>query len=1225
MLLQKIVFPSNEICRENELYVRGVLYDIENKSLILNAKQICDFDTYFNSFSIKKWEKYTNISGLKLKLDVQGICKIYLCYVWIDQKNIIRRSGDNKFFYQNNSKERTQIELQYPGHKEGVIAYFRVEALDETVRIYSAEYHTDISPDNLNRVKIAVGICTYKREEFLFKNINIINNNILHNKNSLLYNNLDIFISDNGQSIEPEKIKNKSVFLFHNKNLGGSGGFTRCLIEVLEKKRDYGYTHIILMDDDIVLDTQTLEKTYVFLSLLKSQYKDSMIGGSMLIMQEMYKQFENAARYYKGFLSFKNKNIDLRAIRNIIQNELPVDVNYNAWCYCCMPLDKLSLNNLPIPFFIHMDDVEYGVRNKFNIITLNGICVWHPFYTNQRGASIVYYDIRNKLITMSEFGGEDIREYARHYLNLFQLDIVNYNYERFLAACKGLKDFCIGIDYFKGVDAVSLHKELAVFNKEWIDAPADMKSRVNKAKNNPMTKWQRRLNYILPANKGELVIDYDISEAFPYRYKTLVLYNKNTNKCCCYNKNIIKVLQCKLELIKAKFLINHKLLGKSWEWKERLNELTNLPYWREYLGIKSEEKKMTKEKNSKVLSVVIPAYNMEKYIRKALDSLVCDEYMQDLEVLIIDDGSKDHTADIAEEYVEKYPSTFKLIRKENGGHGSVLNKGIELATGKYFRPLDADDWVDTNALKAVIDEMKKNNADMVLTNFRKILEVSNKTINIRIKNVWNKREIEEGRAIPKAGRNVLLYGKVYDFNKDLFDYSPQYLFHHISYRTDLLRNNNIKFDEHVFYDDMEYDIFPLPYVKTVLPIDRYLYQYRLEREGQSVDEASFAKNHAHRRLIVEHICKYFVQNKDKFGSNVYEYLKEDIIWKVIRQYEIYLKLMKACKKTKCELIGFSQEIEKIDPKLYQATADIKIRLIRKSKGFLYPVVANKKIQKWIEAWRTRNLPNSKAKSWTIASDKPMHRKILYRKILKFFHLSWMSKDMRRIRRFKNIHKGERCFITCTGPSLTIRDLEKLEGEYTIGVNSITKAYSLTKWRPTYYALVDIFAFGNYLKENAVEGNSFCKREGFFHYRANPKTKNGRETYLLVDYHNHKEEWMKKGKIKYSPDISVCVYDGFTVTNMAIQIAIYMGFKKIYILGADCDYSSPKIHFVEMPDDQKKIKEGWLPNATDLSIKGYIAMRDFAYKNKCEIYNVTRGGKLEVFYRDDLDRVLSKKQ
>lgn len=627
---------------------------------------------------------------------------------------------------------------------------------------------------------------------------------------------------------------------------------------------------------------------------------------------------------------------------------------------------------------------------------------------------------------------------------------------------------------------------------------------------------------------------------------------------------------------------------------------------------------------NKVLSVVIPAYNMEKYIKQTLDSLICDEYMDKLEVLVIDDGSKDDTAAIAKTYEDRYPGTFRVVSKENGGHGSALNKGIELATGKYYRPLDADDWVDTAALKAVIAEMEAHDADMVLTNFKKVYEKTQKTENVRISNVWNRKQIDEGKAVPKPGRKVLIYGQVYDFDKELFDYSKQYLFHFVSYRTQILKDNNIRFDEHVFYDDMEYDIFPLPYVKTVLPIDRYLYQYRLEREGQSVDQSSFARNNKHRRKIVEHITEYYVKNKDLFSPNVYNYLREDILWKIVRQYDIYLTLMKNNSETCNELMGFARTIQRIDQNIYNETCSRRIRLIMNSNGILFPLVASRSIQQLNWKYKLWKNPNPAAKAWTMESDKPMHRMITRRRILKALHLTWLNKDMRNISRFKNIHKGERCFITCPGPSMTIKDLELLKDEYTIGVNSITKAYAFTDWRPTYYALVDSYAFGKTLSEKEVPGNTFCQREAFFHYRVNPKTRNGRETHLLIDYSNHRPDWMAKHRIKYSDDMSVCAYDGFTVTNMAIQLAIYMGFSKIYIIGADCDYSQPKIHFIEVEDDKDKISGGWLPAANDLGIEGYKAMKKFAYKHGCEIYNVTRGGKLEVFYRDNLERVLRNK-
>lgn len=620
----------------------------------------------------------------------------------------------------------------------------------------------------------------------------------------------------------------------------------------------------------------------------------------------------------------------------------------------------------------------------------------------------------------------------------------------------------------------------------------------------------------------------------------------------------------------------------------------------------------------KILTIVIPAYNMERYLADTLNSMIAEEIMDDLEVLIIDDGSKDSTAAIAAEFEKKYPQTFKLIKKENGGHGSALNKGLELATGKYYRPIDADDWVDTKSLIYVVKDLKKHTVDMVLTNFRKVLEKSGKIINIRCRNVYNRMQVMKGEAAAADGREIKIYDYEYNFNDDLYDYAPQYLYHFVTYRTSLLREHNIRFSEKVFYDDMEYDVYPLPYVKSVLPIDRYLYMYRLEREGQSVEESSFIKNRNHRFAIVIKLSKYFADHRDEFGGNVYAHLFPDMVWKAERQYELYF-LSEDIKEAQKEAIAFDKALCEANQEIYKAIHSRSVLLFRKSYDSF-----NLARKLYLKSKAEREARTAKPKAWTIASDKRMHRLIDYRKILQILHLSWLDKEMQNIRKLKNSQKGKRCFITCTGPSLKLEDLELLKGEITIGVNSIVKAYDKTDWRPTYYAMVDYFAFGEFLAKTDLPGKRLCEEQAFLHYRVDPKNKTGKEVYCLINYRNHLDKWMRKKKIKLSSDLSVCAYDCFTVTIFAIQVAIYLGFKQIYILGADCNYSGQQIHFIEMPDDKIKIAAGWLPDALALSIEGYKAAARFAERKKVEIYNVTRGGMLEVFPRKQLEEVLMQK-
>lgn len=616
----------------------------------------------------------------------------------------------------------------------------------------------------------------------------------------------------------------------------------------------------------------------------------------------------------------------------------------------------------------------------------------------------------------------------------------------------------------------------------------------------------------------------------------------------------------------------------------------------------------------KSLSIVIPAYNMEKYLDECLKSMVRESILDLLEVIVVDDGSKDKTVEIARCYEMEYPQTFKVISKENGGHGSALNVGIEAAQGKYIRPIDADDKVNTDALEYLTNYLVDCNSDMIVTHYKKLFSKSGKVVNVRIKGVEYEQE--------------------YRLN-DVAEYNQWYLYHHVMYRADILKHDNIKLSEHVFYDDMEYDGLPLIYVRTVTFVNRYIYYYRLEREGQSVEQAGFIRHRDDRVIIVERLCKFYEEYRNSFEENVLAHFKREMLWRILRQYEIYLS-MPYDKKLMAEINDFSKRIMDASSELAKEAVNRRTKLLNQNKYFAAKVVHYghgkwKKINGLLNRYTGKIrgpiksfLKKYRPKPWEIRSDIPMHIRICYRRILKFLHLTWTNKEMRKLQEFKNIHAGERCFITCTGPSLTISDLELLNDEITFGVNSITKAYEISDWRPTYYVLVDVFAFGKYLEQTEIPGGKFCHKDAFFHYRSNPKTRSGKEHFCLVNYGNHTKSMMKTGKNKISKDIDVCVYDCFTVTNMAIQIAMYMGFKKIYIIGADCNYTLGPIHFIEMPDDKKKIATGRLPNATRLSITGYEWVKKYADEMGVEIYNVTRGGMLEVFPRKNLEDVLEEK-
>lgn len=232
----------------------------------------------------------------------------------------------------------------------------------------------------------------------------------------------------------------------------------------------------------------------------------------------------------------------------------------------------------------------------------------------------------------------------------------------------------------------------------------------------------------------------------------------------------------------------------------------------------------------KVLSISVAAYNIEKYIHQMMNSLIDANCMDDIEILIVDDGSKDNTASIASEYEKKYPESVKLISKENGGHGSTINKGITEATGKYFRALDGDDWVNSDNLNQLITELKKIDVDLVVCDYDKCYE--------------------DGRIETQCFDNISPM-KILDF-VDTIHQIPWMCYHTIIYRTEILQKNNIRLDEHCFYVDAEYDLFPIPYIKSIFYFNMPVYCYRLGIDGQSVSPESRKKNIKHGQIVA---CK----------------------------------------------------------------------------------------------------------------------------------------------------------------------------------------------------------------------------------------------------------------------------------------------------------------------------------------------------------------------------------
>lgn len=228
----------------------------------------------------------------------------------------------------------------------------------------------------------------------------------------------------------------------------------------------------------------------------------------------------------------------------------------------------------------------------------------------------------------------------------------------------------------------------------------------------------------------------------------------------------------------------------------------------------------------KLLSVVIPCYNSEAYMRYCIESLLPGG--ESVELLIVNDGSSDNTALIADEYAKKYPSIIRAIHQENGGHGEAVNAGIRHATGLYLKVVDSDDWVDTRAYLKILHQLQEFTAE-------------NQTIDMLISNFVYEKEGAKYKKVMKY-ENVLPIGEVFTWDDIVPFRKGQYLLmHSLIYRTQLLRDCGLELPKHTFYVDNLFVYVPLNHVKTMYYMNVEFYRYYIGREDQSVQEKIMIK------------------------------------------------------------------------------------------------------------------------------------------------------------------------------------------------------------------------------------------------------------------------------------------------------------------------------------------------------------------------------------------------
>ncbi len=254
----------------------------------------------------------------------------------------------------------------------------------------------------------------------------------------------------------------------------------------------------------------------------------------------------------------------------------------------------------------------------------------------------------------------------------------------------------------------------------------------------------------------------------------------------------------------------------------------------------------------KLLSVTVPCYNSAGYMRRCLESLLVGG--EDVEIILVNDGSTDETGEIADWYASEYPTMVRVIHKENGGHGSGVNAGMETASGLFFKVVDSDDWVKEEEFLKILSALRELSGentlpDMVISNF-----------------VYEKEGEKKSRVMHY--RHALPVNELFTWKDVKHFRKGQYiLMHSVIFRTKLLRECGLKLPERLFYVDNLYVFQPLPYVKTMYYMDINFYRYYIGREDQSVNEAVMISRIEQQLKVNQLMVDYLTEHKAMLRMN----------------------------------------------------------------------------------------------------------------------------------------------------------------------------------------------------------------------------------------------------------------------------------------------------------------------------------------------------------------------
>ena len=431
------------------------LYDQEAEGWRLSGKGAFDFTTYFNSLSVQKLVRYASATDFSLSIDIKGAaCRLvqttadaFAGYPVVLEDTAVEIPA---------SDEWRHISLNLSVDDIAVLVGFRIEANDVAF-IRNGAYFVTI-PHELRDVNLLLSTTTFKKETYVERNIALLKSDILESDDDIS-RHFGVLVVDNGRTLDAEALSGNGVKVCPNANVGGAGGFARGMIEALESPR--GYTHILLMDDDVAISPESVRRTFNLLRIVNDDYADAFISGAMLNYEAGNEQWEDTGYMTpEGYCHPAKPRLCLTKFEEVVYNEayrVPGAIKrlhqrYAAWWYCCIPVSTIRAKGMPLPFFVRYDDAEYGVRCSPEFMTMGGICIWHdPFDKRYNAANELYQTTRNELVAQFTTGFAQNSDFEKEVYHKLMLELKKFGYAGAELILDAFEDFLKGPECYSAI------------------------------------------------------------------------------------------------------------------------------------------------------------------------------------------------------------------------------------------------------------------------------------------------------------------------------------------------------------------------------------------------------------------------------------------------------------------------------------------------------------------------------------------------------------------------------------------------------------------------------------------------------------------------------------------------------------------------------------------------------------------------------------------------------